>query len=146
MARIKAAKLRENAVYPTRKHPDDAGMDFYACEEKVIPPHGVDIVRTGITIEIPEGYVGLLRLKSRSDYLLGAGVVDAGYQGEILIKIFNPLETPLHITEGQAIAQMLLIPVITPEIEPCSLSEIHQTVSSRGNSGGIVSQLNQKHM
>ena len=137
---IRAAKVDENALIPTRKHPEDAGMDFYACEDKCIPPHGVDIVRTGVTIEIPRGYVGLLRLKSRSDYLLGAGVVDAGYQGEILIKIFNPLDKDLKIAAGQAIAQLLLLPVWCPAVEAVPLSEIHQVASARGATGGIVTQ------
>ena len=87
MKTIKAARLQENAVLPTRKHPDDAGIDFYAAEEKVIPPHAMDVVGTGITVEIPQGYVGLMMPKSRNDHLLGAGVIDAGYQGEIRIKI-----------------------------------------------------------
>ena len=52
---IKAARLQDNAILPTRKHPDDAGIDFYAVEEKVIPPHGTEVVGTGITVEIPQG-------------------------------------------------------------------------------------------
>lgn len=81
MEKIRAAKLQPNVILPTRKHPDDAGIDFYASEEKTISPHAFDVVGTGITIEIPQGYVGLMMPKSRNNHLLGAGVIDAGYQG-----------------------------------------------------------------
>ena len=135
---IKAARLQDNAILPTRKHPDDAGIDFYAVEEKVIPPHGTEVVGTGITVEIPQGYVGLMKPKSRNDHLLGAGVIDAGYQGEIRIKIANITDAPLYIAYGQAIGQMLILPVETPAVEECPLDRIHMTRSERGATGGIL--------
>ena len=135
---IKAARLQDNAILPTRKHPDDAGIDFYAAEEKVIPPHGTDVVGTGITVEIPQGYVGLMKPKSRNDHLLGAGVIDAGYQGEIRIKVANITDAPLRIAFGQAIGQMLILPVETPAVEECPLDQIHRTRSERGATGGIL--------
>ena len=135
---IKAARLQDNAILPTRKHPDDAGIDFYAVEEKVIPPHGTEVVGTGITVEIPQGYVGLMKPKSRNDHLLGAGVIDAGYQGEIRIKIANITDAPLYIAYGQAIGQMLILPVETPAVEECPLDQIHRTRSERGATGGIL--------
>ena len=138
MESIRVAKVRSNAICPTRKHADDAGMDLYAAEDKTIPAHGIDVVHTGITVEIPKGFVGLLKLKSRSNYLLGAGVVDAGYQGEILTKIANPTENDICIREGDAIVQMLILPIETPVIEEVPSTEIHQTVSSRGTTGGIL--------
>ena len=138
MEKIRAAKLQEDAVIPTRKHPDDAGIDFYAAEEKVIAPHAFDVIGTGITIEIPAGFVGLLMPKSRNDHLLGAGVVDAGYQGEIRVKIANPTDIALEIRHGQAIAQMLILPIMTPEVEHIPLDDIHQQKSARGATGGIL--------
>lgn len=138
MDTIRVAKVRPNAVCPTRKHADDAGMDLYAAEDKVIPAHGIDVVHTGVTVEIPQGFVGLMKLKSRSNYLLGAGVVDAGYQGEILTKIANPTDTDLVVKTGDAIVQMLIIPVETPVICEVPLDEIHQQTSARGATGGIL--------
>ena len=101
-------------------------------------PHSFTVAGTGITVEIPQGFVGLLMPKSRNDHLLGAGVVDAGYQGEIRIKIVNPTDKPLLITEGQAIGQMLILPVETPAVREVSLSEIHRETTSRGATGGIL--------
>ena len=67
METIRIARLRPHAVLPTRKHPQDAGMDLYAAEARSLPAHASAIVPTGITIEIPAGFVGLVKPKSRSD-------------------------------------------------------------------------------
>lgn len=138
METIKAAKLREDAILPTRKHPDDAGIDFYSVESVWIQPNNFKIVKTGITVEIPKGYVGLMKPKSRSNFLLGAGVIDAGYQGEIQIKVANVGLGTLTIAYGEAIAQMLIVPVETPAVEEVPLSGIHQEASERGATGGIL--------
>lgn len=138
MKTIKAAKLREDAILPTRKHPDDAGIDFYSVESVWIQPNNFKIVKTGITVEIPKGYVGLMKPKSRSNFLLGAGVIDAGYQGEIQIKVANVGLGTLAIAYGDAIAQMLIVPVETPAVEEVPLSGIHQEASERGATGGIL--------
>ena len=138
MEKIKAAKLYSEAIMPTRKHTDDAGIDFYSAENKVIPPHSFDIVKTGITVEIPKGFVGLMMPKSRNDHLLGAGVIDAGYQGEILIKVANMTDSPLNIAYGQAVGQMLLLPIVTPAVEEIPLEKIHAQKTERGATGGIL--------
>lgn len=140
MQTILVARLRPDAVIPTRKHPQDAGMDFYAAQDVHIAPRSQAIVPTGITIEIPTGYAGLLKPKGGNNHLLGAGVVDAGYQGEILIKIFNPLDSPLQVQKGAAIGQMLIIPVETPLIAEVDLNALHQQRSRRSGGGGIVNQ------
>lgn len=140
MKTIKAARIKPDAILPTRKHAADAGLDFYALNEVTIPPLGNAIVPTGITIEIETGYVGLLKPKGRSNHLLGAGVVDAGYQGEILIKVFNPSNNALVIHIGEAVGQMVIIPVVTPAIQEVELKDIHTQESDRANHGGIVSQ------
>ena len=138
MKTIRVAKLRDEARIPSRKHPDDAGMDFYAAADWLIAPHSFETIPTGITIEIPRGYVGLARLKSRSNYMLAAGVVDAGYQGEIMVKILNPTDFPILIHAGDAIAQMLILPIETPQVQEMPLDQIHTERSARGATGGIL--------
>jgi dUTP pyrophosphatase len=140
MDRIRIARLRPSATLPTRKHPADAGLDLYAAEALVIAPHAAAIVPSGVTVEILPGYVGLVKPKGRNDHLLGAGVVDAGYQGEILVKVINPFPHPLEIRAGEAIGQLVILPVVTPAVEEVSPQEIHAQRSSRGTSGGIVDQ------
>lgn len=154
---LRASKLNERATLPTRKHPTDAGIDLYACIPETkeyndadgefvtamayIPPFSTGIIPTGITLEIPEGYAGLIWPKSRNRHLIGGGVVDAGYQGEILVKIFNPSKFGLDIQHGQAIGQLLLQKVETPAVVEVPLEEMHATATERGGTGGIVDQL-----
>lgn len=140
MKTIRIARLRPDAILPTRKHPYDAGLDLYAAEASHLPPHSSAIVPTGITVEILPGFVGLIKPKGRNDHLLGAGVVDAGYQGEILVKVVNPYPTPLEIRPREAIGQLLILPIVTPQVEETAADEIHRQSSARGASGGIVDQ------
>lgn len=140
MERIRIARLRADAYLPTRKHAEDAGMDLYAAERVEIPPHQFGIVPTGIGVQIPAGFVGLLKPKGRSNHLLGAGVVDAGYQGEILIKVANPSDEPLVFEPGDAVGQLLILPILTPQIEEISVAEFLKNSTARGASGGIVDQ------
>lgn len=140
METIRFARLRPDALLPTRKHPLDAGLDLYAVEAARLEPHSAAIIPTGVTVDIPAGFVGLLKPKGRNDHLLGSGVVDAGYQGEILIKVVNPFSVPLEIHPGDAIGQLLILPVETPAVEEVSPQEIHSRHSTRGASGGIVDQ------
>ena len=140
MEKIKIARLDIDAKLPTRKHPADAGMDIYSNQDVTIMPHSFEIVSTGITIEIDSGFVGLLKPKGRNNHLLGAGVVDAGYQGEILVKVSNITAKPMEIKPGDAIGQLLIIPIFTPEITEVTPDLIHKRNSSRGETGGIVDQ------
>jgi dUTP pyrophosphatase len=140
METIRIARLRPDALLPNRKHPTDAGLDLYAVEAVTLAPHAVGIVPTGITVEIPAGVVGLVKPKGRSNHLLGAGVVDAGYQGEILVKVVNPSAQPLTFHPGDAVGQLVLLPVLTPAVEEAAPDEIHRRESPRGGTGGIVDQ------
>ncbi len=134
---LQFARLTPNAVAPTRKHPNDAGVDVYASEEVRIPPFSCRVVPTGVTLEVPEGTVVQAWPKSRHDHLLGAGVIDAGYQGEIKIKVVNYSWKPLRIRRGDAIAQLVQLPVICEPLEELPHDEIHRVRSERGGEGGI---------
>lgn len=140
MKTIKIARIQPNATLPTRKHASDAGLDIFANESIVIPAHSFAIVSTGVTVEIEQGYVGLLKPKGRNNHLLGAGVVDAGYQGEILVKVTNITAKPLGIEPGDAIGQLLILPIFTPSVIEVHPNEIHNQSSPRSGSGGIVDQ------
>lgn len=158
MDKLKVCLLSDSATLPTRKNSNDAGLDLYAdfyyknpagdyipipnrnTVEIDMPPNSVIIVGTGVCVEIPEGFFGLIANKSSSDFLIGGGIVDEGYQGELLVKIFNPLDKPLTLTHGQKIAQFLLIPIITPKVVQVSEKEIYTKKSKRGKDGGIARQ------
>lgn len=135
---IKVAKIADDAVLPTRKHPFDAGIDFYAVQDTLIPPHSVKVVRTGITMELPPHYFGLLKPKGGSNFDILAGVVDSNYQGEILFKVHNPFDDNISFMKGQAVGQMVIIPIIRPALLEVNSREIHAEESDRGPTGGIV--------
>lgn len=138
---MRVAKLTKEAILPTVKHVGDAGMDFYAYREYRIGPHSFSIIATGITVEIPQGYVMLLKPKSKNNFLLGGGVVDSSYQGEILFKIFNNSERPLSIYAGDPVGQGIFVKNASPTVEETSVDVIHTTKTARGSTGGIVTQL-----
>lgn len=137
---LRFALIDSHAMPPTRKHPADAGMDVYALSGLEIAPFACAIVHTGVTIEIPEGHMLQVWPKSRSDHLIGAGILDSGYQGEVLIKVVNVSSTPLVIAPGMAVAQLVMVPVVTPALEAVSPTEIHCQKSARGTTGGITGQ------
>ena len=139
--KIRVARLEEEAVLPTLKHDGDAGVDFYCLYDTIIAPNKFKIVRTGVTVEFPENYHGLLKPKGSSNHLVGAGVIESSYQGEILFKLFNPTDEQRVFRSGDAIGQMILIPSISPIPIETSLKEIHENKTKRSDTGGIVEQI-----
>jgi dUTP pyrophosphatase len=136
---LRFAKLDPQAVSPSRKHPSDAGVDVCALESCRISPFSFKVVRTGLTFEVPVGSMLEIRPKGRNNHLIGSGIVDAGYQGEILVKVINYSWKPLKIGQGEAIAQLVQVPVICDPVEETPLAEIHAQKSNRGGTGGIHS-------
>lgn len=136
---LQIKKLNEDATLPTRKYPTDAGMDIYSIDNYEITPHSSTIVKTGVTVDFPDNTVGFVWPKSRVNFLIGAGVIDNTYQGEILVKVFNTSSEILKIQKGQAIAQIVITPVICPIIK--EVQDIHQNQTERGQTGGIVNNL-----
>jgi len=100
---------------PAYAHPGDAGADLVAAENAEIPPGQRRLVRTGVAIALPDGYVGLVHPRSGLAHKLGVtllnapGTVDAGYRGEILVNLINhdPRVTA-HICRGDRIAQLVV--------------------------------------
>lgn len=116
---IKIKKLTLTAKTPSYAHPGDAGMDLFSCVDMSVAPGETKPVPTGIQMAIPEGYVGLIWDKSGIS-LMGvhrlAGVVDAGYRGEVRVVMVNLGAEPFEIKAGMKIAQMLIQPVEAPVV------------------------------
>lgn len=125
---------------PVRKHPTDAGVDIYANETVTIPPFSAARVRTGLLFEIRPDFMLLAKPKSGSDFLLGAGVIDPGYQGEILIKVINYTPVLLTIQKGEPLAQLVQVAIQTNPLEEARSQDLHPTPSARGADGGIARQ------
>jgi len=137
---MKVAKLDKKAKLPTLKYEGDAGMDFYCLYDTIIQPFGYKVVQTGITVELGHKYHGILKAKGKSVHVVGAGVVENTYQGEILFKIFNPTDEQRVFKKGTAIGQMILIPAYSPIPLEFKLDEIHNSKTVREGTGGIVEQ------
>ena len=111
---LKVKKIHPGAKLPVYGHPGDAGFDLFACVDLVLGPGEVNAVPTGLKMAIPRGHVGLIWDKSGIS-LKGvhklAGVVDAGYRGEVQVVMINLGREAYAIKAGMKIAQMLVQPV-----------------------------------
>lgn len=129
--------LDKGAVCPTRAHEADAGLDIYAPSNikwVAIEAGGSAVIDTGVHVEIPRGYVGMLKSKSGLNVLfdiVNEGVIDSGYTGSIKVKLYNHGAMPRYIFGGSKVSQLVILPIITPEIE--IVSELEPT--ERGNNG-----------
>lgn len=126
--------LDPGATMPTRAHSTDAGLDIYSREDVVIKPGESHKFDTGIHMEIPAGYVGMLKSKSGLNVKHGItseGVIDSGYTGSIVVKLYNLGKFPVYIQKGQKISQLVIMPIITPDLE--KVDSLEDT--ERGNGG-----------
>ena len=136
---VKIKKLDPKAVIPKYAKPGDAGMDLTAISYKYDDQHDNHIYGTGIAIEIPEGYVGLVFARSsnrKTDAYLPnhVGVIDSGYRGEIMITYKNrgtAASTPYH--EGDRVAQLIIMPY--PTINLVEVEELSETERGEGGHG-----------
>jgi dUTP pyrophosphatase len=111
---LRVKRIHPEAKLPVYGHPGDAGLDLFSVADRDIAPGEVFAVPTGIQIAVPAGHVGLVWDKSGLS-LKGvhrlAGVVDAGYRGEVQVVMINLGDAPFAIKKGMKIAQMLVQPV-----------------------------------
>ena len=126
--------LDKGAYKPTRAHEADAGYDLYATEGGTIFPGMSKVFDTGVHVQIPKGYVGMVKSKSGLNVKHGItseGVIDSGYTGSIRVKLYNHGLNPVTIEIGQKISQLVILPVFTPELEV--VEELEDT--DRGDGG-----------
>jgi len=122
------------AKCPDRAHATDAGLDLYAMHGGIVRAHQAATFHTGVHIELPKGTAGILQPKSgmmiRND-LLTFGIVDEGYDGEVLVHIFNCGGDDYNVHAGDKISQMLIVPVLYEAVEV--VDEL--TAGERGSNG-----------
>lgn len=107
-------KLDKGAIAPTRAHETDAGLDLYAREDVVIPNLSSANFYTGVHVELPKGCAGLLVSKSGLNVKHGitsTGLIDEGYCGEIVVKLFNHSNLEYTVKRGDKISQLVVLPV-----------------------------------
>lgn len=132
-------KLDEGAYMPERAHSLDAGYDIRTPRAVKVLPYGSVVIDTGVHVEIPPNHVGMLKSKSGLNInrdLVGEGVIDSGYTGSIRVKLYNHGEQTRVFHKGDKITQLVVMPIITPELELVShLEETERGESGFGSSG-----------
>lgn len=130
-------KLDEGAKMPTRAHETDAGLDIYARNSQIVPAKESATFDTGVHVELPVGTVGMLKSKSGLNVkhgLTSEGVIDVGYTGSIVVKLYNNSGYDYRVEKGDKISQLVIMPILTPELELVqSIDEFNK--SDRGNNG-----------
>ena len=127
-------KLDPGAKMPTRAHPTDAGLDLYARETQIVSAKESAVFDTGVHIELPPNTVGFLKSKSGLNVkhdIIGEGVIDEGYTGSIKEKLYNLGGYDYKVNAGDKISQLVILPIIKPELE--LVDELEET--ERGNGG-----------
>ena len=142
---IEYARVREDAIKPTRGNPSDAGLDIYYNPEHAtaiaVEPASSARLQSGLQFGIPHGY--MLQVMNRSsiaakrNLVVGAHVVDSGYDGEVFVDIHNIGQTTQIIEPGTKIAQVVLVPVVPFRPSECPSEHLYSrhpiTISERGD-------------
>ena len=137
-------KLSEKAVLPSYGSEFAAGADLYACLENEITvnPHETALIPTGIAIELPVGYAGLIYARSGLATKKGlapankVGVIDCDYRGEVKVALHNHSNTPQTVAAGERVAQLVITPYLTAKfVEKDELSETERGAGGFGSTG-----------
>ena len=126
-------KIEDGAYLPERAHSADAGLDLKSPVDAVLAEWDKCEVRTGVHVELPKGTVGMVKTRSsmNAQGIQCEGVIDEGYTGEIVVILQNHTNRIHTIKAGDKIAQLVILPVIRPEID--LVDELEET--ERGDKG-----------
>jgi dUTP pyrophosphatase len=140
--RVRIKKLDQRATVPTYGTDYSAGADLYAIVDGgtvEIAPHSTVVLGTGIAVEIPEGYCGLIFARSSLGTKRGlapankVGVIDADYRGEVRVALHNHGDSVATVEHGERVAQLAIVPFLKAEFETCD--ELSDTVRGAGGFG-----------
>jgi len=140
MVDIKIEKIFPDAILPSYSHPRDAGMDLFSYETYILKPGERRLFKTGLKVEIQEGYE--MQIRPRSGLALNHGVtvlntpgtIDAGYRGEVGVILINHGEEVYSIGKGDKIAQAVI-----SSVERAVLEEVEKLEESSRGEGGFGS-------
>ena len=140
-SKVNIKKLNEKAVVPTYGSEFSAGADLYACEDAPVTVGAgkTVLVHTGIAMEIPVGYVGLVFARSGLASKKGlapankVGVIDSDYRGEIMVALHNHTDASATVEAGERIAQLVITPFLSAAFE--ETDELSDTVRGAGGFG-----------
>jgi dUTP pyrophosphatase len=126
---LQVARVRPEAVLPSRAYAGDAGLDLATCERIVLAPGQRAVVPTGIAVAVPDGYAAFVQprsgLAARDGLAIvnSPGLIDTGYRGEVKVVLLNTDPRQTFVAErGERIAQLVVLPV--PEVEVVEVDEL----------------------
>ena len=133
-------KLLSGAKMPTRANKDDAGLDLYAVYGATIHPGESASFDTGVCIQLPKNTFGKIESRSGLNVKHGVvscgGVIDSGYTGSIVVKLYNLSDTPYRINAGDRIAQLIILPYVIVDLEETDeLAKSDRGAAGFGSSG-----------
>lgn len=132
---MKIKVVLDNGAYmPEKAHESDAGFDIRTPSKVIIPAKSSRIISTGVHVEIPHGYVGFLKSKSGLNVksgILSEGVIDSGYTGSIVAKLYNQSSAIKVFEKGDKITQLVILPI--PVVEMVQVESLEDT--ERGDNG-----------
>lgn len=139
--RVGIKKLNPKAILPSYGSEFAAGADLYACvdEELTVNPHETVLVPTGLAVELPLGYAGLIYARSGLATKKGlapankVGVIDCDYRGEVKVALHNHSAVPQTVAAGERVAQLVITPYLTAEF--VETEELSETVRGEGGFG-----------
>ena len=111
--------VEKGAYLPERAHKTDAGLDVKSSENRLIKAHRGALMHTGLHVQLPHGTAGLLVSKSGLNVnhgITSTGLIDEGYTGEILVKLYNNSDEHYQVHAGDKISQLVVIPVLYEDI------------------------------
>ena len=141
---VNIKKLKANAALPVYSSAAAAGADLRACleEDVIIRPGKTEMISTGLAMEVPEGYAGLIYARSGLTSKRGlapankVGVIESDYRGEIMVALHNHSEEAAVISHGERIAQLIITPYLTAEFtEKEVLEETERGFGGFGSTG-----------
>lgn len=142
--KVRLVKTDPNAIIPSYGTEFSAGADLYSLSEAVIGAGETYVVHTGISLEIPEGLVGLVFARSGLATKRGlapankVGVIDSDYRGEIMVALHNHGDREQRIEKGERVAQLVLVPYITADfIETDTLENTERGQGGFGSTGKL---------
>ena len=136
---MKVKRLTSDALLPCSAHPGDLGYDLFSAEDVIIPSGKQHKVRTGIALQFPDGWGGVIKDRSSmasARVYSSAGVIDSGYRGEVMVLLRNDSGKDYAINKGDKVAQMIPLQVAQMEVvEQDELLETSRNEKGFGSSG-----------
>jgi len=134
---LSVKRLSQSATLPHRSTPGAAGYDLSSAVNTVIPARGKEIVKTDLSIAVPEGTYGRVAPRSglawKHHIDVGAGVIDSDYRGNVGVVLFNHSERDFPVQVGDRIAQLILERIIVPDV--VEVQELPDTIRGAGGFG-----------